>query len=171
MVHEHILRSITSHSSDQTVALGEWLGRHLSMGTCLALDGDLGAGKTTLTRGIGLGLGGYPVSSPSYTLHDLHQGGRLTLSHCDAWMEDREVAFLEDGGTEWLLGEGISVVEWADRVTEWLPSPRLGIRLLHQTPSSRLLEFRVLGPEGPPEGLCAALMDLIRDLPESGESS
>ncbi|MAE45386.1 MAG: tRNA (adenosine(37)-N6)-threonylcarbamoyltransferase complex ATPase subunit type 1 TsaE [Planctomycetes bacterium] len=170
MVRELVLREVVSHSSEQTLAIGEWLGREMPSGTLLALDGDLGAGKTTLTRGIGQGLGGYPVSSPSFTLHDLHEGGRLPLSHCDAWMEGREVAFLRDGGSEWLAGEGICVVEWAERVREWLPCPRLWVRLLHRTPQTRRLEFRVLGPDGAPEGLTQVLVRLLERLPESGES-
>lgn len=161
-------RKITSSSSEQTEAIGLWLGRTLPAGTCVALDGDLGSGKTTLTRGIGDGLGQYPVSSPSFTLHDLHEGGRLPLSHCDAWMEGREVAFLEDGGYEWLAGEGVSVVEWAERVEAWLPIPRLAIRILHQSPEVRSLEITVLGPPGPLAGLSEALVELVSSLPEGG---
>lgn len=168
MVHELYRREILSTSPEQTAAIGVWLGQVLPPRTCVALDGDLGAGKTTLTRGIGAGLGSYPVSSPSFTLHDLHEGGRLPLSHCDAWMEGRELSFLEDGGSEWLVSDGVAVVEWAERVKKWLPSPRMSIRIGHQSESQRSLEFTVLGSQEPLDGLAKELVDLLAKLPEGG---
>ena len=152
----------TSPSPEATEALGVFLGENLPAGTVVALDGDLGAGKTTLTRGIGRGLGRYEVSSPTFTLHDLHEGGRLPLSHFDAWMEGREKALLDDGGDEWLGAEGVAVVEWADRVARWLPEPRLEVRLAHRGEEERSLELSVLGDVS--EGLGAALVRVLEDL-------
>lgn len=152
----------TSPSPEATEALGAFLGEHLPAGAVVALDGDLGAGKTTLTRGIGRGLGRYEVSSPTFTLHDLHEGGRLPLSHFDAWMEGREKALLDDGGDEWLGAEGVAVVEWADRVTRWLPEPRLEVRLAHRGEEVRSLEFRVLGD--PTHGVGAGLVRVLHEL-------
>lgn len=160
-----------STGPEQTEALGEALGRTLPAGAVLALDGDLGAGKTTLTRGLGRGLGDYEVSSPTFTLHDLHEGGRLALSHFDAWMEGREKALLEDGGDEWLGGDGVAVIEWAERVARWLPTPRVEVRLEHRGEEERLLRFQVVGPASEPlaVALQGALLDAVRSAGQAGE--
>lgn len=116
--------------AEATHALGEALGRLLPGGTVLALDGELGAGKTTLVRGLarGLGIPEEEVSSPTYTLMHQHQG-RLELLHFDAWMAAREGAFLAAGGREWLGGGGVAAIEWASKVSAFLPRPRLELWL------------------------------------------
>ena len=79
-----------------------------------------GAGKTTLVRGLAEGLGIRSVSSPTYMLMQLHEGGRLPLSHFDAWMEGREKAYLADGADRVPVdGCGLALIEWAERVEEW----------------------------------------------------
>ena len=88
-------RTFRSRSAEETAALGEALGRRLGQGAVIALDGELGAGKTVFVQGLARGLGvEEPVTSPSFTLMHEH-AGRLTLHHFDAWMTGREVAFLE----------------------------------------------------------------------------
>jgi tRNA threonylcarbamoyladenosine biosynthesis protein TsaE len=120
-----------SKSPEITMAFAEALGRELGPGAVVALNGDLGAGKTTFVRGLCIGLDVTdPVHSPSYTLMHTYQG-RLEVFHFDAWMEGREAAFLDGGGAEWLFGEGVAVVEWASRVRDYLPAEHLEIELLH----------------------------------------
>jgi tRNA threonylcarbamoyladenosine biosynthesis protein TsaE len=137
------------------------LGSRLRAGDVLALDGELGAGKTAFVRGLARGLGvAEPVSSPTYVLMNVYSG-RLELYHFDAWMEGREEAFLADGGSEWLSAGGVSAVEWAARVADWLPLPRLAVRLAHAGPLARRIEIEVLpDARGGDGGLGALLADL-----------
>ncbi len=128
---ERTLRSWVSADPATTEALGEALGRILRAGDVVALDGDLGAGKTTFVRGLARGLDvTEDVSSPTFILMNTYSG-RVPLYHLDAWMADRGDAFLAEGGAEWLGGEGVAVVEWAERVRSWLPADCLWVRLAH----------------------------------------
>ena len=146
---------------DATIAVGRALGQGALPGTVITLDGDLGAGKTTLVRGIALGLGIEDgVASPTYTLMQAHDGGRLPLLHFDAWMEGREKALLADGGDEFLGGDGLAVVEWARRIEEWLPEPRLALNLAHETLESRVLSARIVGVSAPGPDLVPLLDSL-----------
>jgi tRNA threonylcarbamoyladenosine biosynthesis protein TsaE len=150
-----------STSPEATEALGRALGAALPAGSLLALDGDLGAGKTCFVRGLADGLGVEdPVASPTYTLMQELTGGRLSLYHFDAWMEGREKALLADGGDSWLTGDGVAVVEWAERIAERLPRPHLALRLAHRSPEERTVALAVVGePDGGP------LTELVRGLP------
>src|SRR5678815_3573103 len=102
-----------------TERLGEWLGRQLAAGDTLGLVGDLGAGKTTLVRGLARGLGlddPDAVSSPTYLLVVEHPG-QVRLLHADAYLPGKLSGFLADGGLEYLFDpSAVVVVEWADRV-------------------------------------------------------
>jgi tRNA threonylcarbamoyladenosine biosynthesis protein TsaE len=144
-----------------TEALAAALGARLRAGDVLALDGELGAGKTAFVRGLARGLEvEEPVRSPTYVLMHAYSG-RLELYHFDAWMEGREEAFLADGGSEWLRAGGVAAVEWAARVADWLPLPRLAVRLDHLGPESRRVELEALpGPGGDDGGLGEVLAGL-----------
>ena len=121
-----------------TEELGVALAELALAGDVVALEGDLGAGKTALVRGLARGLGiDDSVASPTYVLMDALEGGRLPLYHFDAWLDGREKALFADGGDEWLRGHGLAVVEWASRVALWLPLPRLEVRLQHVDPGRR----------------------------------
>ncbi len=125
-------RHFETTCAEDTEALAEALGRLLTADLVVTLDGELGTGKTTFTRGLAAGLEvTEPVSSPTYTLMHTYPG-RLELYHFDAWMEGREAAFLDGGGAEWFRAGGVAVVEWAARVADWLPEERLGVRLEHR---------------------------------------
>ncbi|MBE3577157.1 MAG: tRNA (adenosine(37)-N6)-threonylcarbamoyltransferase complex ATPase subunit type 1 TsaE [Limnochordales bacterium] len=110
--------------------LGEELGRRLWPGAVLALNGPLGAGKTTLTRGIARGLGGRPdqVRSPTFTL--IHQyPGRLPLYHLDAYRLQKAAEWENLGPEEYLEGDGVTVIEWAEKVITCLPAELLEIEI------------------------------------------
>ena len=162
-------RSFVSHSPAATERLGRWLGERLGPGSVLALDGDLGSGKTTFVRALAAGLGVRDaVTSPTYALLQTYPG-RLELAHFDAWMEGRERSFLAQGGWEWLGADGVAVVEWARRVSEWLPAERLSIEFAHRGEEERSLVLRVEG-EGPRARELEALLDalpLVQGMTES----
>ncbi len=139
-------RVYLSTSPEATGLAGERIGAELEPGAVVALDGELGAGKTTFVRGLARGLGvEEPVTSPSFTLMHEYEG-RVTVYHFDAWMAGREAAFLEGGGADMLAADGVSVIEWAHHVERWLPEDRLEIRLDHRGPSERRLAIAVRGP-------------------------
>lgn len=138
-------RTWISRSPEATESLGEAIGRAAFPGLVVALDGELGAGKTCFVRGLARGLDvAGPVSSPTYALMHSH-AGRLALHHLDAWMEGRERAFLADGGAEWLAGDAVAAVEWAGRVAAALPPDRLEIVIEHAAPDVRRIRARALG--------------------------
>jgi tRNA threonylcarbamoyladenosine biosynthesis protein TsaE len=129
-------------SPEATQAFGEALGRALEPGALVALVGELGSGKTTLVRGLARGLDvEEPVVSPTFTRLRVLPG-RLPLHHFDAWRGGAEALFAE--GVEFLQGEGVGVVEWADRVPD-LPRPRLELTLRHVREGERELEARLVG--------------------------
>ncbi len=122
-------RLFRTRDREGTEALAEALGRAIASSVTVALDGELGAGKTAFVRGLARGLDVTdPVSSPTFTLLQEY-AGRLPLRHFDAWMQEREEAFLESGAAELLDREGVVVVEWASRIGVWLPPNRLQVRL------------------------------------------
>lgn len=156
------LRSFASGSPEATLALAAALGARLPAGSVLALEGELGAGKTCFVRGLARGLGiEEPVSSPTFTLMHRYEGPR-SLLHYDAWMEGRERAFLADGGAEWLGDDAVAAIEWAERVRDFLPRPHLVIELRHRGPDAREILLRLAGGGSPAAE--RALEELVRGL-------
>ena len=107
--------------------MGRSLGRVATPGTLLALTGPLGAGKTQLAKGVAEGLGVESVvNSPTFVLMNEHDG-RLRLFHVDAYRLGEPEEALAAGLLDERQAEGVTVVEWADRLTGWLPQDRLEI--------------------------------------------
>lgn len=127
----------------------------------LALIGDLGAGKTTLVRGIAVGLGvpARSVSSPTFVLAHEYQG-RLSLTHIDLYRlkDARETDSM--GLPEFFTGPRVAAIEWADRFPAYLPDDLLEIRLAHRSPTTRDVSFRALGPES--AELLTRIAELLR---------
>jgi len=128
-----------SHSVAETEQVAADLARSLRGGECIALHGDLGAGKTQFVRGLLAGLGGDPrsVSSPTYVLLNVYPTGRLTLYHLDAYRVGGADDFESIGFTELLEQGGVVVVEWASRVTALLPATTIQVTLEPLTPETR----------------------------------
>ncbi|MBN8204125.1 tRNA (adenosine(37)-N6)-threonylcarbamoyltransferase complex ATPase subunit type 1 TsaE [Cytobacillus oceanisediminis] len=143
-----------SKKPEDTMAFSERLGSLLQPGDVLALEGDLGAGKTTFTKGLAKGLNiTRNVNSPTFTIIKEYQG-RLPLYHMDVYrVED---SFEDLGFDEYFEGNGVTVVEWAHLVKEQLPEELLTIYLYLDDNDSRKL---VLEPQGKRyEELCKEIM-------------
>ena len=140
------MESLTLTNRDATIALGKKIGQQLVAGDVLVLDGDLGAGKTTFTKGLAAGLE-IPdiIKSPTFTIIHEYQDGRLPLYHMDAYR-------LENGGAEdlgleeYFDGDGISVVEWAEFIEDELPADFLAINFKRtDDEKTRVLSFEPHG--------------------------
>jgi len=111
------MATFISHSPAETEALGETWGRAAVSGLVIGLSGDLGAGKTQLTKGIARGLGIVArVHSPTFTLVNEYRGGRLPLFHVDLYRLDSPEQIASAGLEEYFNPAGVSVVEWIDKV-------------------------------------------------------
>ncbi len=141
------MTELRSGSPAQTRELGRRLGSNAAPGTVLALIGPLGAGKTQLAKGVaeGLGVSGV-VNSPTFVLMNEHRG-RMPLYHIDAYRLDDPEEAIAAGLLDDRQSDGVTVVEWADRLAGWLPAERLEIELdaVRESPMSRTLRWRALG--------------------------
>lgn len=109
----------TTHSPEETEALGESLAKHLPAGTVLAYRGDLGAGKTAFTRGLARGLGCRDlVTSPTYTIVNEYLGGRLPLFHFDMYRLQSSDDLWDIGWEDYLDRGGVCAVEWSENVED-----------------------------------------------------
>ncbi len=116
------MATFISNNPAETEEIGRRFANNVDIGSVLALEGDLGSGKTQFTKGLVAGLGSsIPVTSPTFTIIHEYPGGRLPVYHFDFFrLEDQEsVARL--GLDDYLFGDGISVIEWADRFPEFIP--------------------------------------------------
>ena len=111
------MAELISKSPAETEALGEKFGRAAARGRVIALSGELGAGKTQFVRGVARGLDfSGCVHSPTFTLVNEYGGGRLKLFHLDLYRLDTAEQILSAGIEEYLSPDGVSVIEWAERI-------------------------------------------------------
>jgi len=133
---------IVTNSQEETIKLGKRLGRHLKPGDVLGLIGDLGSGKTTLTRGIAQGLAVEEdgVSSPSFVLIKEYKG-KIPLYHFDLYRLDKLSDIGSLGVDEYLFDNGVCVIEWAEKMKMLLPD-YLEVRLKVCGENKRKIEFK-----------------------------
>jgi tRNA threonylcarbamoyladenosine biosynthesis protein TsaE len=138
---------LTSCSLSQTLDIGKRISRHLEAADIICLYGELGSGKTALTKGIALGLGikSSGVISPSFVLLRQYTEGRLPLYHFDLYRLKEPKEILGLGYEEYLYSDGAAVVEWADRLGPLLPEEFLKVELSFKTESQRVLNFFAIG--------------------------
>jgi tRNA threonylcarbamoyladenosine biosynthesis protein TsaE len=149
-----------------TAALGAALAELLPDGAVVALLGELGAGKTRLVQAVAeaLGIERRDVTSPTFVLVQQHRGQR-TLNHIDAYRLRDEDEFREAGADECFDGEGLTLIEWADRVPDCLPPERLEVRIECVSETARRFEIAAFGVRY--ERVIEQLADRGLALPES----
>lgn len=152
-------KTYVSGCTDDTVHLGELIADALDEGDVLVLTGGLGVGKTHLTKGIARGLGdGHPVTSPTFALMAVHDGGRLELFHFDLYRLEHAYE-LEDTGIYDVLGyEGACVLEWGEQFQDELTDEYLSVTLEHD-PDNEDLRRVTLAPFGERARELADLID------------
>ena len=132
----------TTASPRETVALGRRLAARLGPGDVVALEGDLGAGKTHLAKGVADGLGIDPaaVTSPTFAIVQEHGDGRLL--HLDLYRVETERDLLGLGLGDLLDGDAVALVEWPERARGWLPARTVWLRLAHLGGDQRRVEWK-----------------------------
>lgn len=134
---------LTTKNEQETIALGKQIGSRLKPGMCITMEGDLGAGKTTLTKGIAQGLHiERIVNSPTFTIMKVYEGN-IPLYHIDAYR--LEGAKQDLGFEEYIEGDGVAVIEWAQFIEDVLPKERLSIHLKRLDENERLVELHPIG--------------------------
>lgn len=132
-------KTVQTDSEEETKELARRLGNRLTNPTVITLEGDLGAGKTTFTKGLGKGLDVKRViTSPTFTIIKEYEG-RIPLYHIDAY----RLEFSEEdlGLDEYILGEGITVIEWAKFIEDVLPTKKLSIQINYLADDKREILF------------------------------
>ena len=121
---------LETRSPEQTFQIGKILGEKAKSGQVYTLNGDLGVGKTLFTKGFAVGLGiEEPVSSPTFTIVQVYDDGRLPFYHFDVYRIGDVEEMDEVGYEDYILGEGVSLIEWADLIEEILPEKRTEITI------------------------------------------
>lgn len=149
-------RTFHSRSGVQTRALGRSLANRLPPATVVLLHGPLGAGKTTLVQGMAEALAIHePVSSPTFALAHEYLGGRLPLYHLDLYRLAGPDDVWEAGLAEYLEADGVTVIEWADRLGPLAPADRLDVEIAPAGDEERTLMMEAHGE--PLEAILATL--------------
>ena len=124
------LTAVKLNNETETRALGLKIADALEPGDIVALIGDLGTGKTALTKYIAEGLGvSEEISSPTFTIVKEYRSGRLPLYHFDVYRLGSGDELMDTGAEDYLDGDGVCVIEWADIVSDVLPADCLAVRL------------------------------------------
>lgn len=130
-----------SSSVEETVAAGREYGRNARKGDVFALTGDLGAGKTQFVKGFVAGLeSGAEVTSPTFVLVHEYEDGRLPVYHFDFYRLNDSEAVLRLGFDDYVFGEGVSLIEWADRHPNLIPNEAKWLSFELKSETSRMIE-------------------------------
>jgi tRNA threonylcarbamoyladenosine biosynthesis protein TsaE len=132
-----------SNSPADTEAIGQRCAQDVAIGSVLALQGELGSGKTLFTKGLVAGLGSdATVTSPTFTIVHEYSGGRLPVYHLDFFrlQDPKSVARL--GVDDYFFGDGVSVIEWADRFPEFVPAQARWILFEIKSENARVISVK-----------------------------
>lgn len=137
------MATFISNSVAETEELGRRLAAEIDVGSVLALQGELGTGKTHFTKGLVAGLGSrISVTSPTFTIVHEYGGGRLPVYHFDFFRLEDRAGLRSLGLDDYFFGDGISVIEWADRFPEVIPEHARWIIFEMKSKESRAIEIR-----------------------------
>lgn len=131
--------TFTTHSSEETIELGKKIGSCLKKGDIIAMQGTLAAGKTTITKGIALALGiNDTITSPTFCLISEYSG-KMPLYHMDVYRLDGVEDFINLGTDDMLYGDGVSIIEWSEKIMDELPSKTIILKISINEDSSRTI--------------------------------
>ena len=135
------MRLIESHSAEDTFEIGRKIGLEVRPGTVICLNGDLGTGKTVFTKGVAAGLGiTEPVVSPTFTVVQIYEEGRLPLYHFDVYRIDDPDEMEEIGYRDYFYGDGVAIIEWSDLIAELIPDD--AVRVTFEKDTSKGFDYR-----------------------------
>ncbi len=135
-----------TQNPDDTRQLGATLGNHVRAGDVILLHGTLGAGKTHFTQGLARAIGVTgAVRSPTFTLVNVYEEGRVPLYHIDLYRVDGNADLATIGIEDYFEGEGVVVVEWSENGGAWIPQEALHIAITPLAENSRRLTFKAIG--------------------------
>ena len=137
------MATFISNSPAETEAIGRRFANDVNVGSVLALQGELGSGKTQFVKGLVAGLGSSAmVTSPTFTIVHEYPGGRLPVYHFDFFrLEDRQ-SIARLGLDDYFFGDGISVIEWADRFPEFIPEQARWISFEIKSENTRAISLK-----------------------------
>lgn len=129
-----------TNSADETIALGEKIGELLKGGDLIAYSGDLGAGKTTITRGISIGMGlGDEVTSPTFALVNEYRGAGLSLIHFDMYRINSSADLETTGFFDYMDEDSVLAVEWSENIAEEIPDNAIRIDIQRVDEDTRII--------------------------------
>lgn len=131
--------TLTTHTAEETIELGRKIGSLLKKGDIIAMQGTLAAGKTTITKGIAEALGVKDnITSPTFCLISEYEG-KMPLYHMDVYRLDGAEDFADLGTEDMLYGEGVSIIEWSEKVMSELPKKTIILKLEPHEDGSRTI--------------------------------
>ena len=153
---------------EETIQLGQCIGEILKPGSVIGLCGELGTGKTHLIKGLARGLGvdhRYYVTSPSFTIINEYPG-RIPLNHMDLYRLEEMNQMEELGYEEYFYGDGVTAIEWAEKILPFLPENRLMVEITHLGENRR--KFRITGLGHPYRDIVRKIALRKADKPAAG---
>jgi len=135
------LLTFITHSAEETIDLGEKIGKLLKKGDVIAMQGTLAAGKTTITKGIAKALGVQDtITSPTFCLISEYTG-KMPLYHMDVYRLEGSDDFINLGTDDMIYGNGVSIIEWSEKIMDELPSKTIILKITPHDDGTRLIEI------------------------------
>lgn len=134
-----------TNTVEETIELGKIIGRSLKPGDIVCIDGDLGSGKTHLTKGIALGLGIYEhITSPTFNIVNEYEG-KIKLYHFDVYRVNDPDEIAAIGFDEYIFSDAVSVIEWSDYIKELIPDEHIQINIANESETRRSINIEFFG--------------------------